>query len=124
MFAVIRAAGKQYVAVPGQKIKLDKHLNAEESGRVVFGEVLLVADGDEVMIGTPLVKDTEVIGKVARQGRGRKIITMKFKPKKRYKKKIGHKQPFTEVTIESISKPGAKPKPATPQKKSLAKSEA
>ena len=101
MFAVIRAAGKQYIAVPGQKIKFDKTLVADGEG-VVFDEVLLIADGDDVSIGTPLLEGATVKGKVVREGRDRKIIVFKYKPKKRYKKKRGHRQPFSEVMIEKI----------------------
>jgi large subunit ribosomal protein L21 len=102
MFAVVRAGGKQYIAVPGEKISLDASL-APKGESVVLSEVLLVADGDNVSVGTPLVAGVTVRGTVVREGRGRKTIVYKYKAKKRYKKKRGHRQPFCEVMIESIN---------------------
>ncbi len=97
--AVIMTGGKQYLVEPGQKLKIEK-LHGEAGDTVSF-EALLVADGSKVQIGTPKVSG-KVTGKIERQGRAKKILVVKYKPKVRYRKKQGHRQPFTEVTISSI----------------------
>ena len=86
---------------PGRKIKIEK-VNKKEGQEVVFGQVLLLEKNKKVEIGSPLVKGAKVIGKVLRQGKAKKVIVFKYKPKKRYKKKTGHRQPFTEVEITGI----------------------
>lgn len=104
MIAVIKTGGKQYLVQPGDKIKVEK-LEAEEGKEVTFSEVLLCdknGDGKDVQVGTPLLKDVKVTAKVLKQGKGVKLIIFKYKPKKRYKRKIGHRQTFTEVEILSI----------------------
>ena len=102
MFAVIKTGGKQYLVSPGQKIKTEK-INKKEGSEIVFNEVLLVEKGKKIEIGTPLVKGAKVIGKVVRQGKAKKVIIFKYKAKKRYKVKKGHRQPFTEVEIMKIT---------------------
>lgn len=102
MFAVIKTGGKQYLISPGQKIKVEK-LNVNEGG-VVFDEVLLVADGENVQIGTPTVKDAKVEAGVIKQGRARKVIVFKYRPKARWRKKKGHRQDYSEVEITRIIK--------------------
>lgn len=102
MLAVIRTGGKQYIVSPGQKIKVEK-IDRKEGSEITFGEVLLLEKNKKVEIGTPLVKGAKVIGKVIRQGKGEKKIVFKYKPKTRYKKKRGHRQPFTEIEIKSIN---------------------
>ena len=99
--AVIKTGGKQYLVLPGQKIKIEK-LNKKEGEEIIFDEVLLVEKNKKVEIGTPLVKGAKVIGKVISQGKGKKVIVFKYKPKTRYKKKRGHRQSYTEVEIKSI----------------------
>lgn len=102
MFAVIKTGGKQYRVKPGDKIKVEK-IDAEVGKEVTMGEVLLFAESDkEVKIGKPLVKGAEVVGKVLKQGRSAKVIVFKYKPKKRYHKKRGHRQAYTELEITSI----------------------
>ncbi len=101
MLAVIRTGGKQYLVKPGDKIKIEK-VKEKEGEKIIFKEVLLVENEEKVEIGEPLVKQAEVVGKVIKQGKGKKVIVFKYKPKTRYKKKIGHRQPFTEVEIEEI----------------------
>lgn len=100
MFAVIKTGGKQYIVHPGDKVKIEK-LTVSEGKEVVFDMVLLVSD-KETLVGTPSVKGYVVTGKVLKQGRGKKIIVYKYKPKKRYHKKQGHRQAYTEVEIVSI----------------------
>jgi len=101
MLAVIKTGGKQYIVTPGQKIKIEK-LNKKEGNEVIFNQVLLLEKNKKVEIGTPLIKDAKVIGKVSKQGKGKKVIVFKYKAKTRRKKKAGHRQPFTEVEITKI----------------------
>ena len=102
MFAVIKTGGKQYLVSPGDKIKIEK-LDTEEGGEVSFTEVLLLDKNKKLEIGAPLVLGAKVSAKVLRHGKGEKLIIFKYKPKKRYKRKIGHRQMFTEVEIIKIS---------------------
>jgi len=101
MLAVIKTGGKQYKVSPKDKIKIEK-LEGDEGKEIIFDQVLLVEKNKKLEIGTPLVKRAKVVGKVLQQGRGDKIIILKYKPKTRYKKKSGHRQPFTEVEITKI----------------------
>jgi len=113
MLAVIKTGGKQYIVSPGQKIKIEK-LAQKEGEDIIFNEVLLLAysptgsarSGEKegkVEIGTPLLKEAKVVGKILKQGKGKKVIVFKIKKKKRYKVKRGHRQPFTEIEILKIS---------------------
>ncbi|MBI4132626.1 MAG: 50S ribosomal protein L21 [Candidatus Sungbacteria bacterium] len=103
MFAVIRTGGKQYKVQPGQKLRVEK-LDASAGAGIHFKEVLLIADGGEIEIGTPLVRNAQVDAQVLAQGRDKKKIVFKYHPKTRYRKKKGHRQPFTEVEITKISR--------------------
>jgi len=100
-FAVIKTGGKQYLVRPGQKLKVEK-LDAAEGGAVLFEEVLLVADGDDVAIGAPQVAGARVEARVLRQARAKKVIVFRYHAKTRYRKKKGHRQHFTEVEIMKI----------------------
>jgi large subunit ribosomal protein L21 len=106
MFAVIRAGGRQYKVEPGALVKVDK-FDANVGDQVTWQEVLLLGEDDEVVVGSPLVKDAKVIGVVEAQGKGRKIIVFKHKKRKGYKRKKGHRQYFTAVRIKEII-PGQK----------------
>lgn len=99
--AVIKTGGKQYKVAEGSKIKVEK-LNAEAGKSIDFDQVLLVADGDKVEIGRPALNNVKVKAKVLAQGKGPKVRVVKYKPKVRYHKVFGHRQPFTEVEIENI----------------------
>ncbi|MEK7078347.1 MAG: 50S ribosomal protein L21 [Patescibacteria group bacterium] len=101
-FAVIKTGGKQYKVAEGQKIRIEK-LPQTASDAVVFDDVLMVADGSDLKIGTPRVEGAKVSAKIVKNGRARKIIILKYRAKKRYKKKAGHRQNFTEVEITKIS---------------------
>jgi len=101
MIVVIRTGGKQYLVSPGQKIKIEK-LDKKEGSEITFKEVLLLEKGNKLEIGTPLVKGVKVIGKVLKQGKGKKVIIFKYKAKKRYKVKKGHRQPYSEIEIVKI----------------------
>lgn len=97
-FAIIQTGGKQYKVSAGQKIKIEK-LSAQAGGGVVFDKILLMADGEDVKIGTPYVEGAKVEGKVLKQGREKKKIVFRYHSKTRYRKKKGHRQDFTEVEI-------------------------
>lgn len=101
MLAVIKTGGKQYLVSPGDKIKIEK-IDKKEGQEVTFGDVLLLEKNKKLEIGTPKVKGAKVIAKVLQQGRGKKVIILKQKPKKRYQLKKGHRQPFTEIEILKI----------------------
>lgn len=101
-FAVIKTGGKQYIVTPGQKLKIEK-LDAKEGGKISFDEVLLAADGDKVVIGTPKVSGAKVEAEIVKQGREKKKIVFKYHSKARYRKKKGHRQPFTEIEIRKIT---------------------
>ncbi len=100
-FAVIETGGKQYKVIVGQKLKIEK-LEIEKGGNVSFDKVFLVAEGDNVEIGTPTVKGAKVEGTVIRQSRDKKKIVFKYHAKARYRKKKGHRQPYTEIEISKI----------------------
>src|SRR5690606_36499597 len=101
MYAVIKTAGKQYKVSEGQLLRLPT-VNGEVGSNVEFGEVLHLG-GDNPVLGSPVVKNASVTGKIARHGRDRKILVYKFKRRKGYEKMRVHRQGFTEVRIESIS---------------------
>lgn len=101
MYAVIQTGGKQLRVEEGQTIFVEK-LDAQEGDVVVFDEVLMIG-GDKVKVGTPLVKGATVTAKVEKQGKSKKIIVFKYKPKKNYRKKQGHRQPYTRLVIEKIN---------------------
>lgn len=101
MLAVIKTGGKQYLISPGDKIKVEK-LDGKEGKEINFSEVLLLEKNKKLEIGAPFVKGAKVGAKILKHGKGKKIIIFKYKPKKRYKRKIGHRQPFTEVEITGI----------------------
>ena len=100
MYAIIKTGGKQYVVEEGKVISIEK-LDVEEGAEVTFDEVLLVS-GDDVKIGQPNVAGAKVTGKVLEQGKERKIRILKYKAKSNYRRRQGHRQPFTKVKIEKI----------------------
>ena len=112
MYAVIKTGGKQYRVQEGDVITVEK-LNAEAGETVVFDKVLLMSDGKEVKVGAPYLTEA-VTGSVVENGKGKKVIIFKYKAKKDYRKKQGHRQPYTMVKIESLG--GAAPKKAAPKK--------
>ncbi|MCI5996904.1 MAG: 50S ribosomal protein L21 [Peptoniphilaceae bacterium] len=101
MYAIIETGGKQYQVEEGKSIFVEK-LNLEEGAKVSFDRVLLVSNDGDIKVGSPVVEGAKVEGTVELNGRGKKVIIFKFKAKKNYRKKKGHRQPFTKVKIESI----------------------
>ena len=102
MKAVIVTGGKQYTVAEGDVLFIEK-LNAEENTVVKFDEVLAVLDGENSKIGAPVVEGAAVEAKVVKNGKGKKITILKYKPKKNEKKKMGHRQPYTKVEITKIA---------------------
>ena len=100
IYAVIKHGGKQYLVKERDKIRVEK-INAPEGEEVLFDKVLLVS-GKDVKIGTPFLEDAKVSAKVLKNGRTKKIIIFHYHSKTRYKKKGGHRQPFSEVEIIGI----------------------
>jgi len=101
MLAVIKTGGKQYIVEPGQKLKIEK-IDGEEGKTIIFPEVLLFQNGEKIEIGQPAVIGATVSAKIIKQGK-QKVIAFKYKPKKRYRRKVGHRQLFTEVEITAIN---------------------
>jgi len=99
MKAIFVTGGKQYMVEEGQEIYVEK-LNQEVDAEVVFDEVLYV-DGK---VGTPTVKGAKVVAKVLKNGKQKKVLVFKYKPKKKYRKTQGHRQPYTKLLIKSITK--------------------
>jgi large subunit ribosomal protein L21 len=102
MLAIIKTGGKQYKVAVGDKIKVEK-LEGEEGSSVVFSEVLFMGDEKDVKVGTPFLEGAKVEGKILQTAKGKKVVGMKFKAKKRYKVKFGHRQTMTEVEITKIA---------------------
>lgn len=99
MYAIIRTGGKQYKVKAGDEIMIEK-LEAEIGAEVSF-EVLMLG-GDKVVVGTPIVEGVKATAKVLEHGKGNKVIVFKYKPKKDFRKKQGHRQPYTKVKINTI----------------------
>ncbi|WP_106768499.1 50S ribosomal protein L21 [Paenibacillus faecalis] len=101
MYAIIETGGKQYKVQEGDVLFIEK-LNAGDGETVTFDRVLAVSKEDGLVAGTPVVSGATVTAKVEKHGKGRKVVVFKYKPKKNYHKKQGHRQPYTKVTIEKI----------------------
>ncbi len=101
MYAVIESCGKQYKVAEGDVVFFEK-LDTEEGKKVTFDKVVLVSEDGKVQVGNPYVKGVKVEGKVVAHGKAKKIIVFKMKPKKNYRRKQGHRQPYTKVEITEI----------------------
>ncbi|ACV27086.1 50S ribosomal protein L21 [Kangiella koreensis] len=108
MYAVIKSGGKQHRVKEGQVVRLEK-IEAETGANIDFSEVLMVADGDNIQLGTPLVEGAVVSAEVVDHGRAKKVTILKFKRRKHHMKRQGHRQWYTEVKINGIALDGAKP---------------
>ena len=102
MYAVIKTGGKQYRVAQGDRLRVEK-LAGNVGDTVTLGEVLLVGEGDGVKVGAPLVSGAKVEAKIIAQDRGKKIIIFKFRRRKNYRRKTGHRQPFTALEITGIT---------------------
>jgi large subunit ribosomal protein L21 len=101
-YAIIRTGGKQYRVEPGKSVRIPS-LPGDTGTTVEFNEVLLGSNGTDVKAGVPSLKGAKVTAEITKQGRGEKIVVFKFKRRKNYARKQGHRQGFTEVKIQTIS---------------------
>ena len=101
MYAVIKTGGKQYRVTEGDRLRIEK-LPGDVGATLTFDEVLMLG-GDKVAVGTPLVKGAKVTAEIVAQDRAKKVIVFKFRRRKNYRRKRGHRQPFTEIKITGVS---------------------
>ena len=101
-FAVIKTGGKQYLVTPGKKLKIEKIEKPQKGNVFNFDEVLLVGEGEKFEFGTPFVKSAKVKAEWLSEGKSDKVIVARYHSKTRYRKKKGHRQPYTEVLIKEI----------------------
>ena len=101
LYAIIKTGGKQYKVAEGSEIIVEK-LDVEEGSSVTFEEVLAIGEGEEIKFGRPLIEGAKVTGSVVKNGKGPKIRIFKYKHKTNYRRRQGHRQPFTKVKIEKI----------------------
>jgi large subunit ribosomal protein L21 len=101
MHAVFKIGGKQYRVAPGDEVKVEK-LPGKEGDSVAFDNVLMTSDVEQVSVGKPYLENVKVMGKITRQGKHGKVVVFKFRRRKGYRKKTGHRQAFTHVKIEGI----------------------
>ncbi len=120
MYAIIESCGKQYKVAEGDVVFFEK-LDAEEGKKVTFDKVILVSEEGKVQVGNPYVKGVKVEGKVVSHGKGKKIIVFKMKAKKNYRRKQGHRQPYTKVEITSIKTAAKKAETKTASEKAESK---
>lgn len=102
MHAIIETGGKQYKVAEGDTLYIEK-LPQEAGETVTFDKVLAILDGDKATFGTPVVAGAKVDASIVKNGKGKKVLIFKYKPKKGYRKRQGHRQPYTKVTIGKIS---------------------
>ena len=101
MFAIVQTGGKQYRVSPGDVLRVE-HLPGERGDEVLLEQVLLVADGDAIQVGQPLVAGARVVSEILRQGKAKKIIVFKKKRRKKFRRKQGHRQLYTALEIKEI----------------------
>ena len=102
MYAVIKSGGKQYKVREGDTLRVEK-IDVEEGGEISLDDILMVADGDDISVGTPMVAGATVAATVTSHGRGPKIKVIKFKRRKHHRKQMGHRQAYTELEITGIN---------------------
>ena len=102
MYAVIKTGGKQYRVAPGEKIKIEQ-IPADVGSQIVLDQVLMVAEGDTVKVGNPLVDGARVSATVVAHGRGQKLRIFKLRRRKHYQKTQGHRQNYTEIRVDAIN---------------------
>lgn len=101
MYAVVNTGGKQYRVEKGETLRIEK-IPGEVGSQVTFDKVLMVADGENVRVGQPLLEKATVQASIVEQDRAKKIIVFKYKRRKRYRRKQGHRQPYTAIRIDGI----------------------
>jgi len=101
MYAVISSGGKQYKVQEGEILRIEK-LSGDVGAPISFDNVLMFSDGENVNVGTPVLSDVSVQGHIVEQGKAKKILVFKYKRRKRYRRKQGHRQQFTAIKIDSI----------------------
>ena len=121
-YAIIKTGGKQYRVAPGDVLDVERFTEHEPGDTIDIDEVLLVNQDGDVTIGAPYVEGARVIVKIEQEGKSKKIIVFKYKPKVRYRRKKGHRQRFARIIIEGIEL-GTTPKPAQ-RRRTAAKAEA
>ena len=100
--AVIETGGKQYLIQSGQTLKVEKLENAKEGRVVFFDKILLLIEGEEIKLGKPYLEGVKISAEVKKEGRAEKVTVLRYKRKTRMRRKMGHRQPFTEVIIQEI----------------------
>ena len=101
-YAIVESGGKQYKAVEGEAIEVDR-LPVDAGDKVGLERVLMLVDGEDIIVGTPTVDDVQVSTTVTEHFKGPKITVFKYKAKKNYRKKQGHRQPYTKLTVDAIN---------------------
>lgn len=101
MYAVVITGGKQYKVREGETLRVEK-IEGDIGSSVAFDRVLMFSDGENVNVGTPDLENVSVSGQIVEQGKSRKILVFKYKKRKRYRRKMGHRQPYTAVKINAI----------------------
>jgi len=102
MYAIIKTGGKQYRVARGDEVKFEK-VPGDVGETVTFDQVLMTSDGEDVQVGTPYVENSKILGRITRHGKGKKVMVIKYRRRKGYRRKRGHRQPFTLVRIEDIT---------------------
>ena len=101
MYAVVNTGGKQYKVQKGETLRIEK-IPGEVGSSVTFDKVLMVADGENIRVGQPVLENVAVLAKIVEQDKAKKILIFKYKRRKRYRRKNGHRQPFTAIRIDGI----------------------
>jgi len=118
-YAIVETGGKQYKVAPGQKIDIDR-LSVAEGEDIELSKVLLIADGEDTIVGTPNIDGAKVVATYLGERKGDKVIVFKYKPKVRYRRKKGHRQLYARLEIKQIVKPGEAVAVKKPRKKKVA----
>jgi large subunit ribosomal protein L21 len=101
MYAVVHTGGKQYKVQKGETLRIEK-IPGEVGSAVTFDKVLMVADGEEIRVGQPVLENAKVQASIVEQDKAKKVLVFKYKRRKRYRRKQGHRQPYTAIRIDGI----------------------